>query len=353
MRGKRSNLVGRVFTKLTVIADAGNDTRGNSLWVCECECGTVKIYRGKDLLRGNIQSCGCLVRNKPHADLSGNKYGKLTVESFAYITDRGHTYWNCKCDCGNIIICSRSKLLRTACPSCGCDRREKQKRTFAANYKPKLVTKYGRFKLTSRIVQEYVHMVSRCYNKKNPSYDHYGDKGITVSKKWYNPDRCNSSKVTADIQGIETFIEDMYESYVAHVELYGEKNTTLDRVDGSKKYSKHNCRWATFQVQNNNLSSNRHIYDGEEILTFSECVRKYIPKKLIKGSWKDKPGIIITSKLDRDWSVDQILTFLFYAQEHQKLLKKKDMSKCIIYHIDQSCVYEKYRNEVRFPEYDI
>lgn len=353
MRGKRSNLIGQTFNRLTVIADAGNDARGNSLWICKCACGTIKTYRGKDLLYKSVQSCGCLVRDKPHEDLSGNQYGKLKVKNLAYITDSGHTYWNCICDCGNSIICSRTKLLRSKHASCGCDKHMHPRKPPSGKHFPKIITKYGRFMVKERIVQEYIRMIGRCYNKKNSSYDYYGGKGITVSKKWYNPDRCNSSKVTADIQGIETFIEDMYESYVAHVELYGEKNTTLDRVDGSKKYSKHNCRWATFQVQNNNLSSNRHIYDGEEILTFSECVRKYIPKKLIKGSWKDKPGTIITSKLDRDWSVDQILTFLFYAQEHQKLLKKKDMSKCIIYHIDQSCVYEKYRNEVRFPEYDI
>lgn len=57
--GKRNNLIGATFGALKVIGDAGNDQRGNSLWLCECKCGNQKIVRGSKLKSGEIKSCGC------------------------------------------------------------------------------------------------------------------------------------------------------------------------------------------------------------------------------------------------------------------------------------------------------
>lgn len=37
-------------------------------------------------------------------DLIGQKFGKLTVESSAGTNKWKHRLWECKCDCGNIVI---------------------------------------------------------------------------------------------------------------------------------------------------------------------------------------------------------------------------------------------------------
>lgn len=50
----------------------------------------------------------------------------------------------------------------------------------------------------------------------------------------------------------EWFKEDMYDSYIKHVEEYWEKQTTLDRIDSKKDYYKENCRRATRKEQQNN-----------------------------------------------------------------------------------------------------
>ena len=56
---KRNNLVGRRFGMLTVVDDAGNDARGNSMWLCRCDCGNTKTVRGSKLMDGQVKSCGC------------------------------------------------------------------------------------------------------------------------------------------------------------------------------------------------------------------------------------------------------------------------------------------------------
>ncbi len=54
-------LIGRVFTRLTVLGHDG--TRGkNSYLKCQCSCGVVKSIRRDALLKGDVQSCGCLGR---------------------------------------------------------------------------------------------------------------------------------------------------------------------------------------------------------------------------------------------------------------------------------------------------
>lgn len=57
----------------------------------------------------------------------------------------------------------------------------------------------------------------------------------------------------------EDFYRDMWEAYQNHVEKYGEKDTTLDRIDVNRNYCKENCRWATVKEQLNNTRVNVKI----------------------------------------------------------------------------------------------
>lgn len=66
-------------------------------------------------------------------------------------------------------------------------------------------------------------------------------KGIKVCKRW--------SK-------FEKFKRDMWQSYSEHKEKYGERQTTLDRINPFKGYSPKNCRWATFSEQVKNRKKN-------------------------------------------------------------------------------------------------
>lgn len=51
------DLTGQRFGKLTVVKQAGRDPRGNVLWMCRCDCGKQHITRGYSLQSGNVTSC--------------------------------------------------------------------------------------------------------------------------------------------------------------------------------------------------------------------------------------------------------------------------------------------------------
>ena len=79
--------------------------------------------------------------------------------------------------------------------------------------------------------QELFHdMNTKCNNSNHSSYKYYGAKGIKISPEW---------------NSFEQFKSDMFESYKAHVDQYGQKNTVLARLDRTKDFSKSNCVFMT------------------------------------------------------------------------------------------------------------
>lgn len=85
--------------------------------------------------------------------------------------------------------------------------------------------------------KRWYNMHERCYNPAHSGYKNWGGRGIQVSKAW---------------QEFEKFRIDMYGSFLRHYSKHGSINTTLDRIDSDKNYSKSNCRWATMKEQQNN-----------------------------------------------------------------------------------------------------
>ncbi len=59
---KVEDLTGQKFGKLTVKERVENDKNGGARWLCECECNNKKIISAKHLKSQKIQSCGCLVK---------------------------------------------------------------------------------------------------------------------------------------------------------------------------------------------------------------------------------------------------------------------------------------------------
>lgn len=56
------DLAGRRYGRLTVVRRLPNVTRGNTIWLCKCDCGGESITQSGALKRGITSSCGCLQR---------------------------------------------------------------------------------------------------------------------------------------------------------------------------------------------------------------------------------------------------------------------------------------------------
>lgn len=74
------NLIGQRFGRLEVIAPSNKRTAGRSMiWICKCDCGTIKEIAALSLRRGLVVSCGCyckevnIKKNTIHGHEKGNK----------------------------------------------------------------------------------------------------------------------------------------------------------------------------------------------------------------------------------------------------------------------------------------
>lgn len=114
---------------------------------------------------------------------------------------------------------------------------------------------YGNYKHGMRHTKFYEvwkGMKSRCNNKNHKSFHNYGAIGVNVCEEWLD---------------FNNFYNDMYKSYLSHIKNF--KQTTLDRIDNSKGYSKDNCSWATIKEQSNNIRKNILIKYKDRTQTLS------------------------------------------------------------------------------------
>lgn len=132
---KIEDLRGLTFANLTVMElDLHKSNKGKFkkiYWKCRCKCGNEVVVPKDALSSGHIKSCGCSKKEaglNKIKDISGKKYGKLTVCNLEYIKKGKGAYWNCLCECGNYKIVSRSQLVSNKTRSCGCLKAESHKK---------------------------------------------------------------------------------------------------------------------------------------------------------------------------------------------------------------------------------
>src|SRR3990167_8645182 len=230
------------------------------------DCGKKILKVSKRCITCHNKSPEMRVRT-PHnfVDLSGHRFNRLVVLCENPNQERGQIKWECVCDCGKFTSTTTGHLRSGHTKSCGCLEIENR-------------IKHGMH--GTRFNQTYRSVRYRCSNPKASKYHLYGGKGIKCL--WTS---------------FEEFRDDMYESYQSHVEKFGEKETTIDRIDGNKQYCKENCRWATRTEQARNTKNViRLSFDG---------------KTLTLGEWAEVFGVrkkTIANRIYSGWSIEKALT---------------------------------------------
>ena len=125
-KGKKScgcdqlmDLTGQTYGRLTVLRE-GEKKLKQRTWVCKCSCGSIVTVSQINLRSGSTKSCGCLPHSVPHIDLTGERFGMLTVVREAERKNPKRRRWLCQCDCGRLHEVDHSTLRSGTVKSCGC-----------------------------------------------------------------------------------------------------------------------------------------------------------------------------------------------------------------------------------------
>lgn len=103
-------------------------------------------------------------------DLTGERFGNLTVIGRGENAKDGHARWNCICDCGRVKEkpVSAQDLKSGKVVSCGCVHR-------------KAITIHNGS--GERLYQTWKSMLKRCENQHSTGYHNYGKRGIKVCEE--------------------------------------------------------------------------------------------------------------------------------------------------------------------------
>ncbi len=191
-------------------------------------------------------------------DLKGQKFGKLTVLSFAEVKNK-YAYWNCLCDCGNEKCVRGSNLLSGQTQSCGC-----------LNFSSHTKHREGK----SRLYVIWAGMKQRCENSNRKDYAKYGGRGIRVCDEWHD---YLSFRDWACANGYDD-------------------SKSIERINNDGDYSPTNCRWVDYTVQQNNKRNSFCLTVDGKTQTAAEWSKESgIPAERIRkrkrNGWTDKDAV--------------------------------------------------------------
>lgn len=171
------DITGQKFGRWTALYKGEQNDKGNTCWICQCDCGTIRSVEYSRLINGSSKSCGCYQKyaaSKANMkDITGQKFGRLIALEALNDRSHGNVRWRCQCDCGNITITNAGSLLNGSTKSCGCLLQE-------INHQSKNI-KHG--DSNTRLYKEWYSIKDRCLNPNARTYKHYGGRGITICEE--------------------------------------------------------------------------------------------------------------------------------------------------------------------------
>ena len=195
-------------------------------------------------------------------DLTGQRFGRLTVIERVENDKQRRVRWLCQCECGNAVAILAKSLRSGNTKSCGCISKENPPRST-----------HGQ--AHTRLFRIWCSMKTRCKNPSQDSYSRYGGRGITVCDEW---------------QRFEPFAE------WANANGYCD-GLSIDRIDVNGNYEPGNVRFVSMKIQQNNRSNNHYITFQRKTQTIAQ--------------WAEELNMnarLINCRLFRGWSAEEALT---------------------------------------------
>ena len=196
-------------------------------------------------------------------DLTGRRFGMLTVESLSETSKQKGAVWLCKCDCGNVAEARADVLKRGDKKSCGCSTR-----SFTAEH----ITTHG---LSQHpLYKVWQSMLDRCHRKANLRFNNYGGRGISVCEEWLK---------------VEVFVE--WAAYNGW-----KPGLQIDREDNNGNYCPENCRFVTASVNSHNRSLRKDNKTGYAGVVYKKKISKFQATITSAGYKTQSLGCYFTAK---------------------------------------------------------
>lgn len=195
-------------------------------------------------------------------DLTGQRFGRLTVIRRGPNANRGKARWWCECSCGKSCVLVFSFSLRGGdTKSCGC--------LLGEAGRLRLQT-HGRSKTPEH--KTWLALRRRCNSPSDINYSRYGGRGIRVCERWMN--------------SFENFLTDMGPR--------PSRQHSIDRLDVNGDYEPSNCTWSDPRQQARNKRNSLLVAHNGETLHINEWSERTgiragtLRERLLTLSWTPK-----------------------------------------------------------------
>jgi hypothetical protein len=124
--------------KEEILKAIGKKRTWTQYYICKCKnCHKEREFNKYAFEKQINGKCKCQMPDHVE-DITGNKYGRLSVIGFSHIGNFKNSqtsYWRCICECGNAIIKAKPQICRiNRLVSCGCGRKQTNKEIFHTMY---------------------------------------------------------------------------------------------------------------------------------------------------------------------------------------------------------------------------